>query len=360
MSQRRRLFETGFWLLHRSRLGRLLAPFTQGCGLIFTLHRVLPARQDGFQPNRHLEITPEFLAAVIERVRASGYNFVSMEEAVDRLRLGHGREPYAVLSFDDGYRDNLTVAYPLLKQMDVPFTLFLTSGFLDRTSELWWMALERMIAEQDALQFAIGSEVSRIPCATLPEKQACYAALVQLLTQETDEAGQRAMVRRLCELNGFSLEALADEVMLSWDEARYLAQDPLVSIGAHTHDHYALARLPEADAEADIRRGIGRIEAELGRSPGFMAYPYGSAEAAGLREAVLAAGAGIRAGVTTVPGVLRHVHAHEQMLLPRVSLNGYFQGAEVIDEYLTGAPFALYRAFRQIRRVFSRRAPSTR
>lgn len=360
MSQRRRLFETGFWLLRRSGLGRLLAPFTQGCGLIFTLHRVLPARLDAFQPNRHLEITPEFLSEVIDRVRASGYRFVPMEEAIDRLKHGYGRERYAVLSFDDGYRDNLTVAYPLLKQMDVPFTLFLTSGFLDRTSEIWWMALERMIADQDALRFATGSDVSRIPCATLAEKQACYTALVQLLTQELDETGQRAMVRRLCELNGFSLLALADEVMLNWDEARELAWDPLVSIGAHTHDHHALARLPEAAAEADIRRGIRRIEDELGKRPGFLAYPYGGAEAAGLREAALAAGAGIRAGVTTVPGVLRSIHARQPMLLPRVSLNGYFQGPEVIDEYLTGAPFALYRAFRQVSRAFSRRAPSTR
>lgn len=360
MSQRRRLFETGFWLLRRSGLGRLLAPFTQGRGLIFTLHRVLPARQDAFQPNRHLEITPEFLAEVIGRVRASGYTFISLEAAVDRLKDSFGHERYAVLSFDDGYRDNLTVAYPLLKQMGVPFTLFLTSGFLDRTSELWWMALERMIADQDVLQFAIGSEVSQIPCAALAEKQACYAVLVQLLTQEMDETGQRAMVRQLCELNGFSLEALADEVMLNWDDVRQLAQDPLVSIGAHTHDHHALARLPEADAEDDIRRGISRIEEELGRRPGFLAYPYGSSEAAGLREAALAAGAGLRAGVTTVPGVLRAVHARQPMLLPRVSLNGHFQGPEVIDEYLTGAPFALYRAFRKVSRAFSRRVPSTR
>ncbi|MEH0072137.1 hypothetical protein V6L77_20640 [Pannonibacter sp. Pt2-lr] len=63
------------------------------------------------------------------------------------------------------------------------------------------------------------------------------------------------MVRKLCALNGFDLEALADEEMLSWNEARSLARDPLVSIGAHTHDHHALARLPEAEAESDIRRG---------------------------------------------------------------------------------------------------------
>ncbi|WP_374630942.1 polysaccharide deacetylase family protein [Pannonibacter indicus] len=360
MSQRRQLFDTGFWLLRRSRLGHVLAPFTQGCGLIFTLHRVRPASQDPFQPNRHLEITPEFLAQVIERVRSRGYKFVSMEEAVDRLKLCFGQERYAVLSFDDGYRDNLTVAYPLLRQMGVPFTLFLTSGFLDRTSELWWIALERMIAAQDVLHFAARGEASLIPCATLEEKQACYAALVQLLTEDLDETGQRAMVRELCALNGFDLEALADEEMLSWNEARSLARDPLVSIGAHTHDHHALARLPEAGAEADIRRGIERIEDELGRRPAFIAYPYGGAETAGLREAALAAGAGLRAGVTTVPGVLKSIHARQAMLLPRVSLNGHFQGPEVIDEYLTGAPFALYRAFRRVSRAFSRRAPSTR
>ncbi len=355
-----------FRVLKGTGLGRALAPFTQGCGAIFMMHHVRPARSDAFQPNRHLEITPEFLRLAIDRIRANGYEIIALDEAVDLLKSGYGNHRYAVLTFDDGYKDNLTNAYPVLKEMQAPFTVFVTSGLVDRSSELWWIALERIMAAHDEVVFTPNGEANGIPCRSIAEKNACFEKIVDYLTLEIGELDQRKIVRALAEKYGVDLTALADELVMTWDEIRELSSDPLVSIGAHTHDHFAMARLEASAARADVLKGLERLEEETGRRPKHFAYPYGKSHAVSLRDADIVREIGFASSVTTLPGVLQSANARDPMMLPRVSLNGRFQEPAVVDEYLTGAPFALYRAARWaaagfgVKSGFSRLFPSTR
>ncbi|MFC6655918.1 polysaccharide deacetylase family protein [Roseibium salinum] len=287
----------------------MLAPLTQGCGAVFMMHNVRPARIDAFQPNRHLEITPEFLRVAVERICANGYEIISIDEAVDLLKSGYGNRRYAVLTFDDGYRDNLEVAYPILKELQAPFTVFVATGLVDRTSELWWLALERIIAANDEIVFSEADKAGDIPCATVAEKNACFDKLSTYLTLELGEQDQRRVIRALAKKYDLDLAALADEQVMNWDEVRQLASDPLVTIGAHTHDHFALARLDAAAARADVMKGLTRLEEELGRRPKHFAYPYGKSHAVSLRDADILREIGFASSVTTLPGVLQSANA---------------------------------------------------
>ncbi|WP_417684216.1 polysaccharide deacetylase family protein [Roseibium sp.] len=366
MTARQTFFQKSFKVLHGSGLSRLLAPFTQGCGAIFMMHHVRADQERSFRPNQHLEITPEFLRECVDRIRRNGYEILAMDEAVDLLKSGYGRKRYAVLTFDDGYRDNLEVAYPVLKELGAPFTIYVATGLIDRQSDLWWIALEHMIAANDELVLSEDGSGTGISCRTLQEKNACYHQLTQWLTHEVGELEQRQIIQRLAERYDFDLAALVDRLMMTWDDLRQLASEPLVTLGAHTHGHHALARLSEEDARKDIMTGVYRMQAELGRKPKHFAYPYGNQVAVSERDARLLADIGFNSAVTTFPGVLKSVNARSPMLLPRVSLNGRFQDAYVIDQYLTGAPFALYRAACWARGGFglrtgvSRLFPSTR
>ena len=366
MGIRQKAVTRAFGVLKGTGLGRVMAPITQGCGAVFMMHHVRPPRDTAFQPNLHLEITPEFLRLAIERIRANGYEIIAMDEAVDLLKTGYGNHRYAVLTFDDGYRDNLDVAYPILKELGAPFTVFVTSGLVDRSSELWWIALERIIAENDEVVFTQAGEASGISCGTIEEKNICFDKMVDHLTLEVGELDQRMIIRALAERYGIDLAALADEMVMNWDEIRRLAADPLVTIGAHTHDHYALARLEASGARADVLKGMERLEHEIGRRPKHFAYPYGKSHAVGLRDADILRDIGFASSVTTLPGVLQSVNARDPMMLPRVSLNGKFQDPAIVDQYLTGAPFALYRVARWaasgfgLKSGFSRLFPSTR
>ncbi|MEM5584083.1 polysaccharide deacetylase family protein [Roseibium sp. AS2] len=331
------------------------------------LHNVRPACSGPFRPNCHLEVTPEFLRQAVERIRANGYHIIALDEAIDLLKSGYGKpERYAVLTFDDGYRDNLEIAYPVLKALSAPFTVYVASGLVDRTSELWWLALERIIARNDEVTFLQNGTASGVPCRSVDEKNACFDHLAHYLMHDVSEQDQRAIIRSLAEQYGLDLKKLADEQMMSWAEVRQLASDPLVTIGAHTHNHMALARLRADAARADVLKGMERLETELGRRPKHFAYPYGKSNAAGPRDAAILREIGFASSVTTQPGVLHSSNARDTMMLPRVSLNGCFQDPSVVDQYLTGAPFALYGIARWaamrfgVRTGVSRFSPSTR
>lgn len=372
MSFRRTVYRQGLQFLHLTGLSSLLAPLTEGLGAIFMLHRVLPESDRPFQPNRHLEVTPEFLEIALERIRENGYKIISIGEAIDLLKFGygldHGRHRYAVITFDDGFRDNYEIAYPILKREGIPFTLFLTSGFLDRSTEVWWVALERLVANNPRLDLrdfpAAPSDL--LKCESLEDKKASFCVAVDWLTRTLDEHTQRHVMRELSCRYGLDLQQLADELMMTWDDARRLAEDPLVTLGGHTMTHPALARLPRMEAIQNIKSGVARMETELGRRPKYFAYPYGYSSAVGMRDAGIADEVGFRAAVTTLPGVLRAQHAKNMMYLPRVSLNGQFQDDFIVDQYLTGAPFAFYNTAKWVASGFgvktkiSRLFPSTK
>ena len=113
-------FKAGLDALYFSGAHHMLAPFARGTGVIFTLHHVREASGRRFSPNRILQVTPDFLDAVIERVRTHDIDIVSIDEAHRRLTTPGEHKRFVVFTFDDGYRDNLEVAYPIMKKHDAP------------------------------------------------------------------------------------------------------------------------------------------------------------------------------------------------------------------------------------------------
>jgi peptidoglycan/xylan/chitin deacetylase (PgdA/CDA1 family) len=109
---------------------------------------------------------------------------------------------------------------------------------------------------------------------------------------------------------------------MSWDEIREMAQDPLVTIGAHTKDHYAIAKLSEEEVMDQMVGSADRIEHELGTRPAHFAYPYGDPGSAGPRDFVLAERAGFKTAVTTRKGMLFDGHRSHLTALPRVPERG--------------------------------------
>ena len=134
------------------RWGRGLA---QGRGVILTLHHVRPRAAGGFRPNGLLEITPDFLDGTLSLIRAEGYDLVSLDEALARLTAPRPGRFFVALTFDDGYRDNVEQAWPVLAKHGAPWTLFVTPGFADRTARLWWLELEEAIRALPALSLSL-------------------------------------------------------------------------------------------------------------------------------------------------------------------------------------------------------------
>ncbi|WP_350334485.1 polysaccharide deacetylase family protein [Coralliovum pocilloporae] len=313
-----------------------------------TLHRVQP-RQDGddFQPNRLLEVTPDYLEAVVRHLREADIDLVSLDEASNRLNDPDARR-FVCLTFDDGYRDNLELAYPILKKHNVPFCIYVATGLIDRQTEPWWLVLEEVLRKSQALDFAGEGVEWSAPLRTSGEKCAAYQMLWHAL-MTGDQHWQRRIIRRLADQADISIDEMNDELFMTWDEVRTINQDPLVTIGAHTVNHYALRRLGRDEAREEIIRGAAVLAEQLGENPAHFSYPYGMAMAASEREFQLAAEIGFKTAVTTRPGLLHRKPMDVPTALPRISLNGEYQDLRYLDVLLSGAPMLFYKGLKLIK-----------
>lgn len=131
----------------RRKLHNLTHPLL---GRILMLHRVVEHRSEG--ENRELEITPEFLRRTIETYRQQGHQFVSIDEACDIISKGRTNHPFVCLTFDDGYQDNYDIAYPVLKQMNIPFAVYVTTGFIDNRIPIRWYPDEKLGINGESLK----------------------------------------------------------------------------------------------------------------------------------------------------------------------------------------------------------------
>lgn len=334
--------------LYHTGAHRLLAPYTQGVGVIFTLHHVRPEADEprAFAPNRVLEVTPDFLDAVLDQVQEAGLDVVSLDKAVKRLKEGDDRR-FACFTFDDGYRDNLEYAYPLFKRRSLPLTLYVPTDYPSGNGELWWLALEEILARAPEIELCRNGTLWKLPATTAAEKNRAFEEIYWWL-RGIDEATQRRVVRVLAERYEVDMAADCARLVMTWDELRTLAADPLVTIGAHTKSHFAIAKLSDERALDEMVGSANQLEHELGTRPVHFAFPYGDPATAGPRDFALARQAGFKTAVTTRKGMLFPAHRRYLTALPRVSLNGEYQSLTFTALYLSGAPFALWNRFQQI------------
>jgi len=341
------LIKTGLNALYYSGAHALVSPFCRGIGLIFTLHHVCGQDERPFHPNRILEVTPAFLEAVIVEVRRQGYEIVSLDEAHRRIAEPGNEQPFVCLTFDDGYRDNRDVAYPILKKHGCPFAVYVTTSFADGTGALWWLALEEIVREAEHIEIPFDDGQRGFDPVMPKEQEAAFSEIYWWL-RRIDEDRRRQVVATLAERHGVDMSALCRRQVMSWEELAELARDPLVTIGAHTVEHKALAKLTEAEARAEIADSVTIVGEKLGKVPCHFSFPYGDPGSAGPREFRLAAEIGLKTAVTTRKGVIFPEHREHLTALPRISLNGDFQSPRYVDLYLSGAPFLLWNGFRRM------------
>ena len=343
------IIRAGLETLYFSGAHVALRPLFQGVGVILTLHHVKPSRPGTFQPNRLLEVAPEFFAAVVRRLRRSGIDIVSLDEMHRRLIERDFKRRFVCLTFDDGYRDLLQWAYPVLKKNDVPFALYVPTGFADRIGEIWWVALERIVAQNDRIGLYIDGGERRFDCATDSDKKNIYEQLYWWLRSMKTEDELRGAIRDLCGRYGVDMKALCEELCMTWEDIADLSRDPLVTIGAHTVNHPILKKTTDRVARSEMEMSRAVIESAIGIRPEHFAYPVGDPTSAGPREFAIAAELGFKTAVTTQPGVLFPGHRDHLMALPRISLNGEYQQLRYLRVLMSGTATAMWNGFRRPR-----------
>ncbi len=343
---RRKFLAAGLATLHRTGLDRLIGRWIDTAGYIFMLHRVQPecpdrpANQWGFSPNRFLSITPDFLEQVIVTLKNQDIDCISLDDACERLKKKDFRRRFACFTLDDGYRDNRDWAYPVFARHNVPFTIYVCSSFAGQRGQVWWMALEHMILGRSQLEFSWRGETRLLDCRTPQQKQLVFEQLFNWLRNMAPQE-QRSCLAAIADQLSFDLPEHCARLMLDWQSLGELANDPLVTLGGHTKSHFALARLPEAQARQEIAQGLAEMHMHLGQRPQHFCFPYGDRRSAGSRDFELVRTLGLTSAVTTRKGAIPAREDLNFYALPRISLNGEFQSITYLETLLTGTPFAL-------------------
>lgn len=321
-----------------SRLGAMRA--ARGRGAIFTLHHVRPHRPRPLDANGHLEITPVFLDAAIRQLKAEGYRFVALDDVPRLLEDSPDGPPFAVFTLDDGYRDNAEHALPVFERHGVPFTVFVTKGFSERSHTLWWETAEALLNATD--RFTI--ETDDGPKTHVVTSIAAKRAVCDLICDAICGPEESLAIARLdaaARSVGIDPTAMVAQLVMTADELRTFARHPLASLGAHTLSHRALDFLTDTEALDELSGSADYVETLTGRRPTSFAYPYGDARSATKRIADLAVQAGFTLAVTTRAATIDASALDQPMLLPRISLNGYFQKPRYVAALASGIPFRL-------------------
>lgn len=248
-------------------------PFDGCLGLCISIHSVRTSRAPLIGPLATYSTHVSSLRKILESFLAVA-DPLSVGEFVAGLKGRRLPSRFVVVTFDDGYRDTLDVAKPLLAEFGVPFTVFLTTGFLDRTSLPVELELGRHFEMR--LPSTSWGPIDRMFTALsgrLRKLSAEYETQRRRLKGASDEERARIVRSLRDHLSGDTFDLL-----LSWDEVRLLEKSPLVTIGAHGHAHLDLTTAATADAASEVSLSRRRITEELGVVPEFFCFAYGAAK----------------------------------------------------------------------------------
>lgn len=210
------------------------------------------------------------------------YQVLTMDEVVAQLKSGRGFDrPTVAITFDDGYRDNYTLAYPVLKKYKVPVTIYLTTSLIGTDERTWTDQIEHAFLQTDRDYFVMSepSGEEKISIKTNEERRAICIEVTSKLKSVPDMR-RKELLADIFEnlgLNGGSPLKQGQRMMLSWDEVKEMAANK-ITFGSHSHTHPILSKMPLEEAKEEILISKKFIEEQLGSEVKHFAYPNGRAE----------------------------------------------------------------------------------
>ncbi|MCP3459281.1 polysaccharide deacetylase family protein [Bradyrhizobium sp. CCGUVB23] len=313
-------------LAHRSGLMPTFRRIFAGRAAILMFHEI--------QQDHRSELTTGTSVALFEHslnwLRQEGWEIVSFETCLERLATDPGPCRHAVITFDDGYRDNLATALPILERNNAPFMMYVPTGAPTRTLQSWWLGLREMFRIEDAV--TIDAMGMRFHCPKFHEKVSGLNKVIEWIHQDYHRV---EMLTSTFKKAGISLSALNETYFLNERELQELARHPLASIGGHTVSHAALSALDVLSARAEMADNRCYLEQLLQLPVRHFAYPYGDSRACGPREAHLAKEIGFSTAVTTRSGQVSDSKS-DRFALPRVGVGGPFDTRTRFEVRMSG------------------------
>ena len=257
---------------------------------VLAYHRILDLAEPGmeFDPGV-VSATPEMFERQMRYV-AGRFTVIGLPDLHEHLTTGRPLpERPALITFDDGYRDNHDAAFPVLRSLGLPAVIFLITGAIGTDRVMWWDELSYLLGRTELARAELPLAGDR-PLAGADARAAVRVELLRRLKEVPDERREAAMAE-LRQALGVAAPRPASPLFMGWAEV-----DELVAHGVecqpHTVDHPLMIRVDADRARSEIARSAAEVAARTGRPARAFAYPNGDYDASTL-DALRAAGIGM-------------------------------------------------------------------
>jgi peptidoglycan/xylan/chitin deacetylase (PgdA/CDA1 family) len=244
------------------------------------------AQGDEFYSGFEIGVSKENFEKQMQYIREK-MNPISLKDLVECIIKSMTIPERAVaITFDDGYGDNYTIAYPILKRYKIPATIFLATGYIETSSIFWWDKVAEIIKKTKAPFIELKNFCS------FSNDKAFLFETIALMGHKDKENAIMILVKLFktfdYEKISNATEVLQDKLkvadtdiekqpMLDWAQIEEMCKNG-IDIGAHTVNHPDLTKINVEEVEEEICQSKKTIEERLNRQVSHFAYPYGLGE----------------------------------------------------------------------------------
>lgn len=224
------------------------------------------------------------------------YHFVPLD---DFIKFEKSERKKISITFDDGYKDNLIYALPVLNELNIPATIYIVTKFLKGEFDIWWYELKDYIFENTKdLKFIFDNNKYNFSIKTEKEKLKCFNRLNNII-KKLNKNKQRNFLK---EMTNSSVRKQYKNILLSKEDLNILISNPLITLGAHSHNHLSLKNLNKEECVEEIKKSKQTLEELMKCKVDHFSYPYGDKNDVSKREFEIAKELGFKSAVVTSVG----------------------------------------------------------
>lgn len=305
--------------------GKISKPLYGGKGHALMMHRVLPKEDVINSPfNKSLSISPEKLEEVILLYKSKNYNFISLDELESTLKSKKNSAPFVCFTIDDGYKDNLKHGLPIFEKYKVPFCIYVTSCFPDKTATFWWYLLEEYVNKNNSIKFEINKESFHFEWENDKELKIVYPK-IKVAFKKVPPSRFQDFIKEVFKVTDEDIKSKAEKLSLTWKEIETLSNHPLVTIGGHTVSHSSLSNLSKEAIYKEVNEANQRLKEMANVTVEHFAYPYGGRNDVNSKVSeILKKIPSIQSAVLNLPGNISTTTLETLELIPRYPLGESF------------------------------------
>ena len=320
-------------LIKKTGIHKLFKPFFGGVGHALMFHRV--NNEDKKLITNGLQVSEEYLEQVITYFIDKKIDIVSLDEMYERITSNKKTRQFITFTFDDGYLDNFTHALPIFEKYNVPFSVFVTPGYIDGTAFLWWYLIEEIVLKRNSINFSFKNKLHNFKTETEEEKRIAFAGLKTLILECNNLQDYNKLMQIILKDSDIEPYGLNQKLIVTVEQIKEFSMHPLVTIGAHTLNHLALSQLSNEDAYHEISESIERLKEMTGQDILYFAYPYGTTVEVGHREFEIAKKCNLKMAFTTERKNISRNQSQHLFSIPRIGINPRMELAH-IELYING------------------------